>query len=69
MFTADSKLPSFKWNRDKLSVFQVQTPVTLLIHTFFLTSYIPVERYIIAEYDKTIVIFIPVAENVKVTDE
>ena len=35
----------------------------------FLTPYIPVERYITAEYDKTIVIFISVAENVKIIDK
>ena len=35
----------------------------------FLTSYISVEGYITTEYDKTIVIFIPVAENVKITEK
>ena len=35
IFTADLKLPSHSCNRVNLSVFQVQTSVTLLIRTYF----------------------------------
>ena len=35
IFTADSKLPSYSCNRERLSIFQVKTPVTVLIQTYF----------------------------------